>query len=188
MPLPTKKQAWNIDEFLNWEDQQAERWELHQAGPWRMMAGGTLSHARLIANVFRTLDAQTRGGPCETLGEQVKVRTAHRVYYPDVFVRCGPADPATSVIADARLIVEVVSPSTEPIDFGEKMREYFTIAGLAAYGIVTQVPRAIEVYGGPHQLVSRLDRPGQECEIPGLGYRLTFDAVFEGLPEDLSQA
>lgn len=150
--------------------------------------GGTLSRARLIANVLRALDAQTRASPCETLGEQVKVRTVQRVYYPDIFVRCGPADPAVSVIEDARLVMEVVSPSTESIDLGEKMREYFTIPGLVAYGIVTQVPRAIEIYRGPHQLISRLDRPGQDCEIPGLGYRLSFDAVFEGLPEDLGPA
>lgn len=181
-----KKQAWNIDEFLNWEEQQPERWELHTGGPWRMMAGGTLSHGVIIANMIRMLDRQTRGGPCQTLAEQIKVRTAARVYYPDVFVRCGPADFRTSVIEDPRLVVEVISPSTEKIDETEKIREYFTLPGLAAYVLVRQVPRAVEIYTAPHRLLAELLVPGDRCELPELGYVLTFEEAFEGLPEDLS--
>jgi Uma2 family endonuclease len=184
--LRRTRQAWSVDEFLNWEEQQSERWELQAAGPWRMMAGGTLAHGRIIANMIRMLDRQTRGGPCETLAEQIKVRTAARVYYPDVFVRCGPADLSASVIEDPCLVVEVVSPSTEKVDEAEKMREYFTVPGLGAYVLVRQVPRAVEIYSAPHRLLAELLAPGDRCELPGLGYVLTFEEAFEGLPEDLS--
>lgn len=180
------KQAWSVEEFLNWEEQQPERWELIGGKPWRMMAGGTLTHAILIANVMRLLDRQTRGGPCQTLGEQIKVRTANRVYYPDVFVRCGPADPQATVIEDPRLVVEVLSPSTEAFDLGEKMQEYFTLPSLLAYVVVRQVPRAVEVFIRPHRWLADLRAAGDRCEIPELGYLLTFDEVFENLPEDLS--
>lgn len=30
--LRPKKQAWTVDEFLNWEEQQPERWELPELG------------------------------------------------------------------------------------------------------------------------------------------------------------
>lgn len=185
--LHRTKQAWSVDEFLNWEEQQPERWELIGGQPWRMMAGGTLAHAMIIANCLRILDRQTRGGPCQTLSEQVKVRTAKRVYYPDVFVRCGPIDPALTVIDDAQVILEVISPSTESVDESEKMREYFTLPQIKAYVLVRQVPRRVEVYDAPHHLNAELTQPGERFELPELSYTLTFDEVFEGLPEDLRE-
>ena len=43
-----------LDEFLAWEARQPERWEFVD-GRLRMMAGGTVDHARIAMNILATL-------------------------------------------------------------------------------------------------------------------------------------
>ena len=41
----------------------------------------------------------------------VKLRTADRVYYPDVIVECGKAADVESIVEAPLLLVEVTSPT-----------------------------------------------------------------------------
>jgi Uma2 family endonuclease len=181
-----QKQAWAVEEFLSWEEQQPERWELRNPGPWRMMVGAPYSHSKIVGNVWRALDQQLRGGPCDVHRETFKVSTGKRVYYPDVLVRCGPIDPDATLTDAPRLVVEVLSPSTEDVDFGEKREAYLALPSLEAYVIVSQVPRRLDMFARTAAPLSAT-APGDVLTIPGLGVTLEFDDMFEGLPTDLSQ-
>ncbi len=93
-------------------------------GP-NMMAGASRSHGRITTNVIMALGQRLRNGPCYPLGGQFAVRThAHGVRQPDVLVECGRGDGDDLEATEARVIVEVLSPSTRGIDLVRKADEY----------------------------------------------------------------
>lgn len=182
-PALPSRQPWTVDEFLNWEDQQPERWELTEDGLWRMMVGAPLMHSLLVGNVFASLHRQLRGGECDVHRETFKLVMDKTVYYPDILVRCGPRDLAAKWTEEPRLLGEVLSPSTENRDIGEKKRAFLKIPSLAAYVIVSQRPQLIELWLPSNRFLSSAEArgPGEAVEIPAMGVALTWDEVFEGV-------
>jgi Uma2 family endonuclease len=59
-------------------------------------------------------------------------------YYPDVMVACGQEGMTEYYLQHPRLIIEVLSPSTEQIDRREKAFNYHQIATLEEYILVAQ--------------------------------------------------
>jgi Uma2 family endonuclease len=60
-------------------------------------------------------------------------------------VEVDPADTSGMTITSPSLLVEVLSPSTEEIDRGDKWRDYQRIPSLQEYVLVSQEPR-IEIF------------------------------------------
>jgi Uma2 family endonuclease len=184
--VPSKeREEWSIDEFLNWEEQQPERWELIEGQPWRMMAGGTIGNAVIAGNIWRALDRQLRGSACKAFSDQVKVRTAKRIFYPDVFVRCGPIDPSATVVDDPVVVVEVVSPSTKNVDWGEKLHEYRITPSIRHYLIVSGFERRITHWRreGEHWVDELAEAAGVVLRLDAVAATLTFDETFEGFDD-----
>jgi Uma2 family endonuclease len=70
--------------------------------------------------------------------------------YADVTVICGeveldPEDPKQHTALNPRLIVEVLSPSTEEYDRGSKLDHYKTIPSLVEVVLVAHDKRQVEV-------------------------------------------
>lgn len=104
-------------------------------GVIRMMAGGTLSHARIQTNISSYLRFRLRGSGCRPYGPDMAIRIdAHSVRYPDVAVLCGDltsrANDKLRSIPDAKVIVEILSDSTSAYDQDVKLKEYKTLAGV----------------------------------------------------------
>ena len=71
------------------------------------------------------MTGRLRGGPCEFLGSDLKIKTADdHVRYSDVFVVCSRVDNASTIVTDPVVIFEVLSPSTAANDRIVKAREY----------------------------------------------------------------
>jgi Uma2 family endonuclease len=71
--------------------------------------------------------------------------------YPDVPVICGkaefdPRDDRNETVTNPRLVIEVLSPSTELHDRGEKFRRYRELQSLQEYVLVSQERPSIETY------------------------------------------
>jgi Uma2 family endonuclease len=112
------------------------------------MAGGTPEHAALAAAVITLLGPQLRGGECRPYNSDLRVRTPTGLTtYPDVTV-CGPReidalDPLA--ITNPKLIVEVLSRSTEEYDSGDKFQHYKAFPSLREYVLVSHRERSVEV-------------------------------------------
>lgn len=90
-----------------------------------MMAGGQRRHARVATNVIAALASRLRGGPCYPVGSDFGVRThAQGVRQPDVTVECGRGRDDDLEATEARVIFEVLSPSTRGTDLVRKAEEY----------------------------------------------------------------
>ncbi|MEP6865491.1 MAG: Uma2 family endonuclease [Deltaproteobacteria bacterium] len=133
-----------IHHRFEWEDYlrlEADSGQKHEflAGQVWAMAGGSPEHARMSANVMAQLLAQLAGKPCAVFTSDLRigVRATGLVTYPDVSVVCGalerdPIDRTGNTIANPKVLIEVLSPSTAEYDRGEKLVHYQQIESLDA--------------------------------------------------------
>ncbi len=151
------------------------------------MAGGEPEHARLALSVGAELRQLMRGGPCRVFSSDLKVRVpaSGNAYYADGTVVCGPlARDAVDTVAvtNPTLIVEVLSPSTERFDRGDKFADYQLLESLRHYLMVSVGRRRIEHYrrnpDGTWTLT--VVTAGEVLALPEFGGRLAVDDVYEG--------
>jgi Uma2 family endonuclease len=124
-----------LDDFLDWEARQERRYELVDGQPVAM-AGGTDQHDAVRGNILATLHGQLTGAPCRVRLDVRVICPNGKVRYPDVAVDCGPRDPNATRLAEPRVVVEVLSPSTQTTDYLRKPRDYGAIPSVDAYLIV----------------------------------------------------
>lgn len=127
------------------------------------MAGGIVRHSLIAQNVGGALFNALRGTGCAAFNGDLKVRVNEAVhFYPDVTVACREDLDATVATAPVA-VFEVLSPSTERFDRGEKFQLYQQIASLREYVLVrTDAPvveRFVRAEGGKwiYELVSGLE-------------------------------
>ena len=155
MSLPQTEPRYTIEEYLAFERESEERHE-YLDGQIYAMAGESTQHADISVNVVRELSLQLKGTPCRVWTKDTKVLPAVKSYksakglfsYPDLVVVCGEPqflDEHQDVLLNPTVIIEVLSPSTESFDRGEKFRRYRThIASLTDYVQVSQALPLIE--------------------------------------------
>ncbi|MEK6289764.1 MAG: Uma2 family endonuclease [Acidobacteriota bacterium] len=157
MSLPRTIARYTVEEYLALERGSEERHE-YLDGQIYAMAGESIEHADISSNLVGILNPQLRGTPCRVWTKDSKVLSgpAIRSYksikglfsYPDIVVVCGEPrflDEHRDVLLNPTLIIEVLSPSTESFDRGEKFRRYRThLASLTDYVQVSQALPLIE--------------------------------------------
>jgi Uma2 family endonuclease len=113
-----KRNLLSVEEYLEFEENSAMRHE-YVAGEIFAMSGASVAHELIAGNVFAAFHAHLRGGPCNAfmanLKVHLKVDRNEFFYYPDVLVACG-LGPENRYCANPRLVVEVLSPSTQSVD------------------------------------------------------------------------
>ena len=112
----------------------------------RGMAGDSAAHADLTRNAGFALHAKLRGTPCHMKMSDMRLRIAAvgAVFYPDVLVHCEPVPvpSSTTGLTAARLVIEVLSPSTQHFDRGAKLLAGLPeAAGVEADRAVVQLRR-----------------------------------------------
>jgi Uma2 family endonuclease len=132
------------EEYLAFEEAAVDRHE-YNAGRVRMMAGGTFNHSCIIMNMGAALVTRLKGKPCRALDSNLRVKISRKkVYtYPDISVVCGPVefdsvDKSRGTILNPKLLIEVLSPSTERYDRGDKFLFYSYIDSLEQYVLISQ--------------------------------------------------
>lgn len=148
------------------------------------MAGGTPEHGRLAMSIGRILGNLLVGRPCVVFSSDVRIRveTTDRATYPDASIVCGPNQHAADdpdAITNPVVIVEVLSPTTERSDRGEKFAHYQRLASLQEYVLVSQESQRIEVFRrqGENWLLT-IHLAGSSVTLPSIGATFTVDAVY----------
>ncbi|GBF05430.1 hypothetical protein DAERI_040190 [Deinococcus aerius] len=146
-------------------------------------AGASLPHNRISSNIGRVLLNATRGGPCWSYANDMKVRVNRlgqlRYYYPDLVVVCEPHEDLKQAETRPCLIVEILSESTRQVDMTYKAHDYLSLPSLQGYLLVDSEERAAELY--------RRTPNGWQVEtvedgvrLPCLDVELRMDEVYEG--------
>jgi Uma2 family endonuclease len=152
MGLPAEKHRYSIQDYYRIENDSTAKHEFRD-GEILAMAGGSPQHALLAANFIGELHVRLKGKPCKPYGSDLRVRIAahDRTVYPDVSVICGevqldPDDKAGHTALNPRVVVEVLSPSTEAYDRGDKFAAYREIPSLAEYVLVSHSEPRVETF------------------------------------------
>jgi len=172
------------DDYLQLEAESLIKHE-YINGDVYAIAGATDAHVTIAGNLFAMLRSHVRGMGCRVYMADMKVRVEARncFYYPDVLVTCDARDAETNTYkCFPKLIVEVLSESTEAFDRGNKFFDYQTIETLEEYLLInTQHQRVESFRRNPEGLwVLQSYTPTNETfEIPSLTFSDTLAAVYE---------
>jgi len=171
-PLP----RYTVDEYLALERAAFER-HIYLDGEIIAMADESEVHGDISVNLVTTLSVQLKGKPCRVRTKDTKVRSGPvpesgkgrkgLLSYPDIAVVCGERefhDAHKDIILNPKVIVEVLSDSTEAFDRGEKFQRYQAHnLSLQDYLLVSQNKPRIEHYqrqadgSWRYQVISGLD-------------------------------
>lgn len=112
------------------------------------MARGTADHARIGSNVVHALEDALGDSPCNVYNSDLSVRISETRYtYPDASVTCDERDQGHSyMLQSPRLIVEVLSDTTEAYDRGKKFALYRQWPTLEEYVLISTDQQSIEVF------------------------------------------
>jgi Uma2 family endonuclease len=150
------------------------------------MAGGTPEHGALAAAVIGELREALRGKPCRVYSSDLRVRIpdTDMATYPDASVICDRLETASddpNAAINPKLLVEVLSESTEAYDRGSKAAHYRRIPSLQEYVFVAQDEPRIEVYRRNNEggWVLHEARLGERLELRSIGVSLDVSAVYE---------
>lgn len=174
-------------EYLALERTAAEKHVLWD-GEVFAMAGGSTAHNLLVAAVLGELRERLRGRPCRPYASDQRIRLPilSRYVYPDASVTCPPVelDPIDAdTIANPRLVVEVLSDSTEAFDRGDKFIGYRSVPSLVDYLLVSQHFARIEHYSRQEDgsWVLRTYGAGAMVPVVSLDIELPVDDLYEGV-------
>jgi len=181
MSLPRTLSYFSPEEYLAFERGTDARHE-YLDGHVYAMAGESIEHSRLCVNVAGELRARLKGCPCEVLSPNMKVVTSPSglFSYPDVVVICGEPqfyDERRDILTNPTVVFEVLSPSTEAYDHGEKFLRYRTqIETLREYVLVSQHRPLVEhyvrqpdgtwSYSSAGDLSGAIDLTSIDCRLP----------------------
>lgn len=127
------------EEYLSLERDNTIRHE-YRGGVVYAMAGGSDRHSRITINFLTEINFHLRDGDCQFFSADVKVNYAERFfYYPDAFVTGDPRDRIDRYVKRyPKLIAEVLSPSTDKFDRGDKFDDYRQLESLEEYVLISQ--------------------------------------------------
>ncbi len=142
-----KQATMTVEEYLALEETSEVKHE-YVRGYVYAMSGGTRGHDKIANNVRTALDTFLGDGTCSVQGPDMRVRINEDIYYyPDAVVACGePISDSAVDLTTPRLIVEVLSESTEANDRGDKFADYQTLATFEEYLLVSSRRRSAERY------------------------------------------
>jgi Uma2 family endonuclease len=130
-------------------EREAEYKSEYVGGQIYAMSGASREHNLIAGNIFAELHAQLRSQPCEAYMSdmRVKVSPTGMYTYPDVVVVCGEPqfeDEHVDTLLNPTVLIEVLSPSTEAYDRGEKFAHYRRLTSLTDYLLVSQDKARVE--------------------------------------------
>jgi len=186
MALP-RSPHYTVDEYLAMERDSAVRHE-YRDGQIYEMAGESLQHSRICVNLAREVSNQLKSRDCEALSPNMKVKTGESglFSYPDLSVVCGEPrflDNHKDVLLNPVVIFEVLSPSTEAYDRGEKFVRYQNfLSSLVEYLLVSQHRALVGQFsrqpGSGQWLYSMAEGLAANVIIRSIGCRLELAEIY----------
>ena len=173
----------SVAAFLDWASRQDRRYELLD-GVARAMTGGSKAHAQISRNALVALAIGLKCKPCEPFGSDFAVLPGDlNQIYPDASVSCAPEGPIG--LASPVVVIEVLSPSTEARDRGEKAFLYRRIASLRHLVLVRQDRIGVEHYHRTDDTadftLTDLDRLDDVLALDAIELRLPLVDLYSGV-------
>lgn len=180
-------ETFTVEEYLAFEESSSEQHE-YVAGQIYSLSEPLQPHKLIAGNVFAALHAHLRGTPCRPYMHSTRVHIQARgddyFYYPDLLVACGQAlDKKRRFIEEYRVVMEVMSRSTERIDRREKAFTYRELPSIQEIALISQKQAQVTLYRRADDWAPVvLDSLEQALELKSIDLSLPLRQIYEGLP------
>jgi Uma2 family endonuclease len=182
------KRFFTPEEYLELEV-KAEYKSQYVGGEIFAMAGAQPSHDQITGNIIIALGLRFRGRSCNVFTSDLRVRAAKGdLYtYPDVTALCGkpefdgkPGNPPS--LLNPQVIFEVLSPSTEGFDRGEKFTRYRKLESLTDYVLVSTERMGLEhfVRQTDHSWTFKAyEHPDEQLVLANVGCEIPLSEIYD---------
>lgn len=180
------RQPYSFGEYVELEEFDSTKHEFLDGEVWAM-AGGSPEHAAIAGKVVQLLGQALDGkrGRVFSSDLRIRVKPTGLATYPDASVICDalqldPEDPRGHTAINPTLLVEVLSPSTEAYDRGEKLAHYKRIDALREIVLVAHDEHRVDLWRRTRASWTQLIfGPGQQVVLESLhGTVLPVDDVY----------
>jgi Uma2 family endonuclease len=179
----------SVAEYLEIERSTQTKHEYHD-GLIYAMSGGTLEHGLICGNTYGEIRNALRNqsNECIPINSEVKLHLvkANKYVYPDVMVVCGPIEKAKeepNAITNPKVIIEVLSKTTESYDRGDKFHNYRQITTLEEYILIDQYKAQVEIYTRKSDLwrITLIKGLDQELILESLNIVIPLEYIYENI-------
>lgn len=189
MALEHQVQPISVAEYFRLEENEAGICYEYVDGYAEMMAGGSFNHDAIKSNIQRIIgNFLANSNRCNVYSSDIRTQVAEsRYYHPDVVISCDPRDQGTDdLLKYPRVVIEVLSPSTETKDRTRKLRDYLALSTLEAYLLVDSRTCRIEMYcREAGKWTYSAFGADDELELPGIGLRFAVAAAYNKVHFDV---
>jgi Uma2 family endonuclease len=174
----------SLEDYLALDHESLDQKYEYRNGHMYALAGGSNIHSLIASNINALLHAVLKP-PCFVFTSDMKVQpTEYACYFPDLSVSCDPRDTQqkTKVMRYPKLIIEVLSPSTERDDRGDKFRDFQQCPTLQEYVLVSQEREEVEIFKRHNRLwvYGRYEK-GEEIELTSINTTISLDAIYRNI-------
>jgi len=186
--MGVKKAHISIKQYLAHEYDTSLKHE-YEKGAILTTTGGSINHGVLCGNIYSELrTGLSRSGQkdCRALGSEIRIHIekADAIVYPDAMVICGGLKTSAEdgeAVTNPRLVVEVLSDSTESYDRGDKFYKYRQLDTLMEYVLVAQDKPVVETFYRKEPNVWEIARfvgKAQQLHLKSIGLPLALEALY----------
>lgn len=183
MALP-KYPVMDVEDYLTLDRNSKNARYEYLDGELRMLAGGSTYHSAIIANLTITIGRFLENSPCWMYNSDIRLQLSESRYvHPDVTVSCDERDQEPDdIIHYPCLVVEVLSPTTETSDRGEKFFYYQECSTIQDYVLADSQSIRIEVYHREEDgWKLHTYGPGSTVRLESLDIEFPINAVYRGM-------
>ena len=183
------ERRYTLEEYLELDRTSEERLEFWD-GEVFCMSGVSEEHAEIEINLIVSLNSRLRNRGCRVFpaNVRIKVPNAPPYRYADLSALCGKAEfeviGGVDTLLNPQLIIEVLSPSTEAYDRGEKFTHYKSIPTLREYLLVAQHrPHVTRLYkqDDGKWIHTEADEPAATLTLDSLGCDLPLSEIYRSV-------
>ncbi len=173
----------SLEEYFTLLEKDSEHGYEYLDGRIYMMTCGSPDHSIIGSNMNGILRDHLRDSRCIVYNSDVYLQLSERYRVcPDVTVSCDPRDRgAQEVIRYPSLVVEVLSPTTEARDRGQKSLQYRACPSIQEYLLISSEFLLVEVFRREKHGFWTLYTLGSDdtIELTSLGIRFALAEVYQ---------
>ena len=188
MTIATDKITYSFAEYLELEETAAYKNE-YQDGEIVPMTGGTTDHNKIALNFAAYLKFVLKGRKYNIFIGDLKLWIAQyrQATYPDVMLIEGEPiyyETGKTTVTNPRLIVEVLSKSTQNYDQGDKFLYYRSLPEFQEYILISQSRPYVMQYNKTEEnkwLLTEYEGENASLSLTSVNFALSFQEIYEGV-------
>jgi len=180
--MVAKRDDWlSVEDFLALDRESFDQKYEYRNGRMVAMAGGTANHGILIGNTYALIHPHLKKSPCFAFVEGT-LKIEDECFLPDIMVSCNEQDLTENktYIEHPKLVIEVLSPSTEKDDRGEKFFKYTFCPSIQEYVLINYECMLIqrETRQGMQWLSTWFGK-GENVELESIGLSIPVEEIYD---------